>query len=137
MKFLSQLVHRKGDATIFVNIQLAAMSLHRILDRRTDISFSFADELQDLATPQEGPSNILWVFRMLIYPELFFTPVHRLNEESLTEEEQETLRPILAQSDKLDTPLRLALFVSPLCLLLPKSLHKSRNDNSRITAVGL
>jgi hypothetical protein len=74
---------------------------------------------------------------MLTYPELFFTPLHRLNEESLTEEEQKTLRPILAQPDKLDTPLRLALFVSPLCLLVPKSLHKSRNDNSRITAVGL
>jgi hypothetical protein len=73
----------------------------------------------------------------LTYPELFFVPVHRLNEEGLTEEEQETLCPLLAQSDKLDTPLRLALFVSPLCLLLPKSLHKSRNDNSKIIAVGL
>jgi hypothetical protein len=59
MKFLSQLVHRKGDATIFVNIQLAAMSLHRILARRMDVSFSFADELQNLVTPQGGPSNIL------------------------------------------------------------------------------
>ena len=69
--------------------------------------------------------------------ELLFILVHRLNEEGLTKEEQEALSPLLAQSDKLDTPLRLALFVSPLCLLIPKSLHKSRNDNSRITAVGL
>jgi hypothetical protein len=65
-------------------------------------------------------------------------PFHpRLNEEGLTEEERATLRPLLAQSDKLDTALRLALFVSPLCLLLPKSLHKSRNDNLRITSVCL
>jgi hypothetical protein len=73
----------------------------------------------------------------LTYPELFFIPVHRLNEEGLTEEEQAILRPLLAQSDNLGTPLRLALFVSPLCLLLPKSLHKSRNDNSKIITVGL
>jgi hypothetical protein len=59
MKTLSQLVHRKGDATIFVNIQLAAMSLHQILDKRTDITFSFADGLQNLVTLQEGPSTIL------------------------------------------------------------------------------
>ena len=58
LKFLSQLVHRKGDATIFVNIQLAAMSLHRILARRMDVSFSISDELQNLVTPQEGPLNI-------------------------------------------------------------------------------
>jgi hypothetical protein len=59
MKFLSQLVRRRGDATIFVNIQLAAMSLHRILARRTDVSFSVGDELQNLVTPQEGPLNLL------------------------------------------------------------------------------
>ena len=72
----------------------------------------------------------------LTYTQLSFSPIHRLSEEGLTEEEQETLRPLLAQSDKLDAPLRLALFVSPLCLLVPKSLHKSRNDNSRIATVG-
>jgi hypothetical protein len=59
MKILSQLVHRKEDATIFVNIQLAAMSLHRILAQRMDVSFSFSDELQNLITLQGGPSNIL------------------------------------------------------------------------------
>lgn len=59
MKFLSQLVHHKGDATILVNIQLAAMSLHRILARRMDISLTIAEEIQNLVIPQEGSLNIL------------------------------------------------------------------------------
>ena len=57
MKLLSQLVHRKGDATIFVNIQLAAMNLHRILARWTN--FNATEELQNLVTPQERPLNML------------------------------------------------------------------------------
>jgi hypothetical protein len=54
IKFLSQLVRRKGDATIFVNIQLAAMNLHWILAGRMDI----ADEHQNLITAHGGSLNI-------------------------------------------------------------------------------
>jgi hypothetical protein len=59
MKLLSQLVDRKSDATIFINIQLAAMRLHQILAKRTDVSFSSVDELLNLVTPQEDPLIML------------------------------------------------------------------------------
>jgi hypothetical protein len=59
MKFLSQLIHRKGEATIFINIQLAAMSLHQILARRTDVSPSVGDEHQNLVALQESSLNLL------------------------------------------------------------------------------
>jgi hypothetical protein len=46
------------------------------------------------------------------------------NASGFSHDDLEYLRIVASSSDKLEVPLRLALFISPLFLLIPKSLHK-------------
>ncbi|KAF8812613.1 hypothetical protein BYT27DRAFT_7207620, partial [Phlegmacium glaucopus] len=84
---LRNLVAHKGASSAFVNIQLAVISLHRLLiDSEIDRT--------------DG------------------------NASGFSHDDLEYLRIVASSSDKLEVPFRLALFISPLFLLIPKSLHK-------------
>ncbi|KAF8805474.1 hypothetical protein BYT27DRAFT_7258195 [Phlegmacium glaucopus] len=105
MKVLSNLVRHKASTRVFINIQLAVITLHRMV---TESQFDLS----------EGPSSML------------------LNESGLSAEDQMLLENFFTQSDKPELALRLALFVSPLTLLIPKSLHKVRTDYFRVAMAG-
>lgn len=63
---------------------------------------------------------------------------HRLYENNnLTNEEKQTLDGFFGNSEKLDLPLRLSFLISPLYLLIPKLLHKSKYDHEPLAMVCL
>jgi hypothetical protein len=62
---------------------------------------------------------------------------NRPNQSNINREDMKFLDGFCSDAAKLELPLRLAMFVSPLFLLIPKSLHKSKRriDALEVTQV--
>lgn len=123
IKVLQNLIACKGAVNGLINVQLAVISLHRLLNEVSALTQMGLAIHQLTDNPRAKLTNQSECF---IRPRtcLSTQTIYRPRRSVFNNDDYQYLLTYCKSSDKSELPLRLALFISPIYLLMPKCLHK-------------